>query len=133
LTEVALENWEQGRAKPNAAVRDTMPELIELLPAQMIQPLVVTALSNTRYFSEVLASPHFGRHTFVLRSEILELKQDFTSEPGTGERPLRSDLRARKDAAGDATAGWITRAIVMNRSGLSGYSRYVMPGPTTLP
>lgn len=61
-------------------------------PAQMIQPLVVTALSNTHYFSEVLASPHFGRHTFVLRSEILELKQDFTSEPAMLQLAIRFHL-----------------------------------------
>jgi cholesterol transport system auxiliary component len=61
-------------------------------PAQMIQPLVVTVLSNTHYFSEVLASPHFGRHTFVLRSEILELKQDFTSEPAMLQLAIRIHL-----------------------------------------
>jgi cholesterol transport system auxiliary component len=50
-------------------------------PSQMIQPLVVTTLRNTHYFSEVLSPPDFGKHTFALRIEILELKQDFTSEP----------------------------------------------------
>jgi cholesterol transport system auxiliary component len=50
-------------------------------PSQMIQPLIVETLRHTHYFSEVLPSPDFGRHTFVLRSEILNLKQDFTSEP----------------------------------------------------
>lgn len=61
-------------------------------PAQMIQPLIVTALSGTHYFSEVLSSPHFGRHTFVLRSEILELKQDFTSEPAILQLAIRFQL-----------------------------------------
>jgi cholesterol transport system auxiliary component len=61
-------------------------------PAQMIQPLIVAALSNTHYFSEVVASPHFGRHTFVLRSEILELKQDFTSEPAMLQLAIRFHL-----------------------------------------
>jgi cholesterol transport system auxiliary component len=50
-------------------------------PSQMIQPLIVQALRNTHYFSEVLTPPYFGRHTFALRVEILTLKQDFTSEP----------------------------------------------------
>jgi cholesterol transport system auxiliary component len=50
-------------------------------PSQMIQPLIVKTLRNTHYFSEVLSPPDFGRHTFALRIEILELKQDFTSEP----------------------------------------------------
>lgn len=61
-------------------------------PARMIQPLIVTALSNTHYFSEVLSSPHFGRHTFVLRSEILELKQDFTSDPAMLQLGIRFHL-----------------------------------------
>lgn len=61
-------------------------------PAQMIQPLIVTAMSNTHYFSEVLSSPHFGRHTFVLRSEILELKQDFTSEAAMLQLAIRFHL-----------------------------------------
>jgi cholesterol transport system auxiliary component len=50
-------------------------------PSQMIQPLIVKTIRNTRYFSAVLSPPDFRRHTFALRIEILELKQDFTSEP----------------------------------------------------
>lgn len=61
-------------------------------PTQMIQPLIVTALSNTHYFSEVVSQPHFGRHTFVLRIEILELKQDFTSEPAMLQLAMRFQL-----------------------------------------
>jgi len=61
-------------------------------PSQMIQPLIVTALRNTHYFSEVLSPPHFGRHTFVLRIELLELKQDFTSEPAMVQLAMRFHL-----------------------------------------
>jgi cholesterol transport system auxiliary component len=61
-------------------------------PAQMIQPLIVTAMTATHYFAEVLSPPHFGSHTFVLRSEILELKQDFTSEPATVQLAMRVHL-----------------------------------------
>ena len=50
-------------------------------PAQMIQPLIVKTLRDTHYFSEILSPPYFGRHTFALHIEILELKQDFTAEP----------------------------------------------------
>src|ERR1700688_4099623 len=49
-------------------------------PSQMIQPLIVETLRHTHYFSDVLSSPDFGRHTITLRSETLEIKQDFTSE-----------------------------------------------------
>jgi cholesterol transport system auxiliary component len=50
-------------------------------PSQMIQPLIIAALRRTHYFSEVFAPPHFGHHTYALRTEILELKQDFSSTP----------------------------------------------------
>jgi cholesterol transport system auxiliary component len=58
-------------------------------PSQMIQPLIVETLRHTHYFSDVLSSPDFGRHTFTLRSEILEIKQDFTSEPAMLQLTMR--------------------------------------------
>ena len=58
-------------------------------PSQMIQPLIVKTLRNTHYFSEVLSPPYFDRHTFDLRIEILELKQDFTTEPAMLELTMR--------------------------------------------
>jgi cholesterol transport system auxiliary component len=58
-------------------------------PSQMIQPLIVKTLRNTHYFSEVLSPPYFGRHTFALHVEILELKQDFTSEAATLQLAMR--------------------------------------------
>jgi cholesterol transport system auxiliary component len=61
-------------------------------PSQMIQPLIVETLRNTHYFSEVLSPPYFGRHTFALRIEILELKQDFASEPAMLQLAIRIDL-----------------------------------------
>jgi cholesterol transport system auxiliary component len=60
--------------------------------SQMIQPLIVQTLQNTHYFSEVLSPPYFGRHTFALRVEILELKQDFTSEPAMLKLAMRVSL-----------------------------------------
>lgn len=71
-------------------------------PSQMIQPLIVQTLRNTHYFSEVLSPPDFGRHTFVLRSEILELKQDFTSEPAMLQLAMRISLS--RDATNQAVA-----------------------------
>jgi cholesterol transport system auxiliary component len=58
-------------------------------PSQMIQPLIVKTLRDTHYFSEVLSPPYFGPHTFALRIEILELKQDFTSEPAMLQLAMR--------------------------------------------
>jgi cholesterol transport system auxiliary component len=61
-------------------------------PSQMIQPLIVETLRNTHYFSEVLSPPDFGRHTFGLRVEILEIKQDFTSTPAMLRLAMRISL-----------------------------------------
>jgi cholesterol transport system auxiliary component len=61
-------------------------------PSQMIQPLIVQTIQNTNVFSAVLSQPQFGRHTYALRTEILELKQDFTSNPATLELAMRFQL-----------------------------------------
>jgi cholesterol transport system auxiliary component len=61
-------------------------------PSQMIQPLIVETLRSTHYFSEVLSPPYFARYTFSLRTEILELKQNFTSEPAILQLTMRAVL-----------------------------------------
>jgi len=61
-------------------------------PSRMIQGLLVQTLRNTRYFSAVLTPPHSGRYTHVLRSEILELRQDFTSQPPMLQLAMRFQL-----------------------------------------
>jgi cholesterol transport system auxiliary component len=61
-------------------------------PSRMIQPLIIETLRHTRYFSEVVASPDFGRHTYALRTEILELKQDFSSDPAILHLTIRFSL-----------------------------------------
>jgi cholesterol transport system auxiliary component len=71
-------------------------------PSQMIQPLVVQTLRDTHYFSDILSPPYFGHHTFELRLEILELKQDFTSTPATLQLALRISLR--RDATSQVVA-----------------------------
>lgn len=58
-------------------------------PSQMLLPLIVATMSGTHYFSEVLSPPDFGHHTFTLRTEILELNQDFTAEPATLRLTMR--------------------------------------------
>jgi len=61
-------------------------------PAQMLQPLLVGTLQNTRFFSAVLTPPHAGPHSFALRTEIRELIADFTSEPAALQLSLRFQL-----------------------------------------
>jgi len=61
-------------------------------PSQMLQPLLVKTLENTHYFSAVLTPPYSGSYTYSLRTEILELTQDFTSEPASLQLTLRFQL-----------------------------------------
>jgi cholesterol transport system auxiliary component len=60
-------------------------------PSKMLQPLLVKTLESTGYFKAVLTPPHTGRYTYALRTEILELTQDFSS----GAPALRLSLRLR--------------------------------------
>lgn len=60
-------------------------------PSQMLYPLLVTTLENTRAFRAVLTEPFAGRYTYGLRTEVLELLQDFSS--GSGSASLVLSLR----------------------------------------
>jgi cholesterol transport system auxiliary component len=75
-------------------------------PSQMIQPLVVQTLRSTHYFSEVLSAPYFGRHTFALRTELLQLEQDFTSDPATLRLTMRVALSRAATNQVIATKEW---------------------------
>ena len=80
-------------------------------PAQMLQPLLVRALEQTGHFSAVLAPPHAGAYTYALRTEIVELLQDFTQEPPV----LRLVLRVRlSDGPSDRTLA--TREIALRET-----------------
>jgi cholesterol transport system auxiliary component len=61
-------------------------------PSQMLHPLLVKTLENTHSFSAVLVPPYAGRYTYALRTQILELIQDFTSESAMVVLSLRVRL-----------------------------------------
>lgn len=61
-------------------------------PSQMMQHLLVETLRNTRALSAVVMPPYAGRYTHVLRSRILELKHDFTSDPAMLRLAVRFEL-----------------------------------------
>ncbi|WP_167772467.1 ABC-type transport auxiliary lipoprotein family protein [Ramlibacter henchirensis] len=50
-------------------------------PADMLHPLLVRTLERTGRFAAVLVPPPGGRPRFSLRTEIVELVQDFTVTP----------------------------------------------------
>lgn len=61
-------------------------------PSQMLQPLLVRTLENTHYFTAVLTPPYAGRYSYALRTDILELTQDFSATPATLQLSLRFQL-----------------------------------------
>lgn len=61
-------------------------------PAQMLLPLLTQTLENTHYFDAVVTPPYFGPYRYALRTEILELAQDFTSDPAKLYLSLRVQL-----------------------------------------
>lgn len=46
-------------------------------PAQMIQPLLIQALRNTRYFEAVVSPPFAGIAQYHLDTQVLKLHQEF--------------------------------------------------------
>jgi len=61
-------------------------------PSHMLQTLLVKTLETTGHFAVVLAPPYAGRYSYALRTEILELTQDFTAEPAALRISLRLQL-----------------------------------------
>jgi cholesterol transport system auxiliary component len=64
-------------------------------PPQMLHPLLVQTLEKAGYFRAVVTPPYMGHYTHALRTEILTLQQDFTSEPATLRLTLRVQLVAQ--------------------------------------
>jgi len=61
-------------------------------PSQMLYPLVVRTLENTHAFRAVLTEPFAARYTYALRTEILELIEDFRSDSASLVLSLRFQL-----------------------------------------
>ena len=78
-------------------------------PPQMLQPLLVRTLEATGAFRAVVTPPQTGGSTLGLRTEIVDLVQDFGDDPPV----LRFSLRAvLSDEAGNrtiATHEWTLR------------------------
>jgi cholesterol transport system auxiliary component len=96
-------------------------------PSQMFHPLIVRSLENTHAFGAVLTEPYSGRSTYTLRTEILQLIQEFTPDSAelvlslrfqltgsgaqaasTAEVTLREPLEAKNSSAGVRAANAAT-------------------------
>jgi cholesterol transport system auxiliary component len=71
-------------------------------PTQMIQPLLVRTLQQTGFFRAILSPPESEPASYSLRTEILELIQDYSTSPPVLRLGLRLQLF---DASGRPIAG----------------------------
>ena len=71
-------------------------------PAQMIQPLLVRTLQQTGFFRAILSPPESEPANYTLRTEILELTQDYSASPPVLRLRLRLQLF---DASGRPISG----------------------------
>jgi cholesterol transport system auxiliary component len=72
-------------------------------PSRMLLPLLVSALQSAGCFNAVVAPPYPYAYTHALRTEIVELLQDFTAQPAVLRLSLRVQLS--DDTAGRVIAG----------------------------
>jgi cholesterol transport system auxiliary component len=86
-------------------------------PSQMLLPLLVKTLENTHAFAAILTTPYAGHYSYALRTEILELTQDFTTHPPILRLALRMQL-------GDATGRIIATKSISLREPLEQESPY---------
>ena len=89
-------------------------------PSRMMLPLMVAAISNTHYFEQVLTPPDFGHHSFALRSQILDLTQDFTANPPTLRFTMRFQLSRETDNAIIATNEMSLREAMREKNAYAG-------------
>lgn len=50
-------------------------------PAQMLYPLIIQTLQNTRVFHAVVTPSYVGKFDYLLKTQLIELQQDFTQHP----------------------------------------------------
>jgi cholesterol transport system auxiliary component len=80
-------------------------------PPQMMQPLLVRTMEATGAFEAVLTPPHPPGRSWTLRTEIVDLVQDFSVDPPV----VRLSLRARlSDPASNRLLG--TREITLRET-----------------
>jgi len=85
-------------------------------PSQMMLSLIVETFLKTNYFSAVLTPPYFGRWSFLLRTEIIELVQDFTADPAMLRLRVRFDLRRGTSSQLIATKEFSTQEPLSERN-----------------
>jgi len=78
-------------------------------PPQMLQPLLVRTMEATGAFTAVVTPPQTGRISLELRTEIVDLVQDFTADPPVLRLALRATLSDEAANRTIATREWTVR------------------------
>lgn len=89
-------------------------------PSQMIQPLLVATLEQTHSFRVVLVPPYTGPYTYSLRTEVLDLIQDFTPKSATLVLSLRLQLAGYGASRVIATRDISVRETMLQRNSRAG-------------
>jgi cholesterol transport system auxiliary component len=89
-------------------------------PSHMLYPLVVRTLENTHAFRAVLTEQFTARYTYALRTEILELIQDFGSDSTSVVLTLRFQLTDYAAKTAIATKELSVREPMRERNSYAG-------------
>jgi cholesterol transport system auxiliary component len=66
-------------------------------PAEMLEPLLVQKLRDTAYFHAVTSHSLAGSRDYILRTHLIELRQDFTLKPSRIQLTLQAELISAVD------------------------------------
>ena len=61
-------------------------------PAQMLKPLVIQTLQNTHYFQAVISSPPISYYDYILRLQVVELRQEFSARGNSLHLTIQAEL-----------------------------------------
>ncbi len=61
-------------------------------PSQMLQPLLVATLEETKLFRTVASAPYSGPYDYILSTEIIDMEENFTCKPNSYVVSIRAQL-----------------------------------------
>lgn len=61
-------------------------------PSQMLKALIIQTLQKTHYFHAITTPPYTGRYNYILRTQIIELVQDYKSTPSVARLTISVQL-----------------------------------------
>jgi cholesterol transport system auxiliary component len=61
-------------------------------PAQMLYPLIVQTLDQTKHFHAIVTPPFSGDYHYYISTQLIEFQQDFTRRPAIFKLKLRAQI-----------------------------------------